>query len=188
MVNLQRQSVELRRCSDLAFSAYSKPAVVDQIKLTMATQRKPVLQLCSSSILLGKVISRRLPKTGQYEFFGREYERHATFVNVATEFGTINLDRSKDKGFSTMGIRLDKYLLRTGSPIHEAAVRNYFEVQGNCGCCSGNGFESVLQGEGKINDNWYSFRFEAKTCFRGSSFSKFCKHYKVQSFELTKRV
>ena len=84
--------------------------------------------------------------------------------------------------------RLDKFLKRTGTPLHEAAMRNYFDVEGNCGCCRGNGFESVLQGKGKINDNPYSFGLEAETCFRGSSFEKFCKHYKVQSFELTKRV
>lgn len=82
--------------------------------------------------------------------------------------------------------RLDKYLKRSGDPLYEAAMRNYFEVEGNCGCCSGNGFESVLQGERKINDKWYSFRLEADTCFRGSGFDKFCKHYKVKSFELTK--
>ena len=85
------------------------------------------------------------------------------------------------------GMRLDKYLLRTGSPVHEAAVRNFFELEGNCGCCRGSGFEALLKGEGRINNESYSFRFEAKSCFRGDNFSKFCKHYKVQSFEIASR-
>lgn len=84
------------------------------------------------------------------------------------------------------GVRLDKYLQRTGAPIHEAAVRNFFELEGNCGCCSGTGFESILQGEGKIHNETYSFQLEAKSCFRGDNFSKFCKHYKVRSFSLAK--
>ncbi len=106
------------------------------------------------------------------------------FEDTTIGFNTMSGEQKVDTPALPTGMRLDKYLQRTGSPVHEAAVRNFFELEGNCGCCSGSGFEATLQGEGKINNETYAFRFEAKSCFKGNNFSKFCKHYKVQSFVL----
>lgn len=84
-------------------------------------------------------------------FSGLDASDRCNFCYRVTDFANEDSGYETDHVISTMGIRLNDYPLRTGSPVHEVAIRNCFVVQRICGfgSGSGSGFESVLLSERK---------------------------------------